>query len=88
MVKKSNEKWRMCIDFTDLNKACSKDKFPLPRINSHIDANVALEIMNLLNYYLGYHQIWMRKEDESKTSFLTPSGTYWYIQTPEGLKNA
>jgi hypothetical protein len=34
MVEKSNSKWRMCIDFTDTNKACQKDEFPLPRIDS------------------------------------------------------
>jgi hypothetical protein len=55
MVNKANGKWRMCIDFTDLNKACPKDEFPLPRIDSLV----------------GYHQIWMKKEDEPKTSFIT-----------------
>jgi hypothetical protein len=81
MVKKANGKWRMCIDFTDLNKACPKDEFPLPRIDS-------LELMSLLDCYSGYHQIWMKKEDEPKTSFITPSGTYCYLRMPEGLKNA
>jgi hypothetical protein len=46
MVKKANEKWRMCIDFTDLNKACPKDEFPLPRIDSLIDATATLELMS------------------------------------------
>jgi hypothetical protein len=87
MVKKANEKWRMCIDFTDLNKACLKDEFPLPRIDSLVDAAATLELMSLLDCYSGYHQIWMKKEDEPKTSFITPSGTYWYIWMPEGLKN-
>jgi hypothetical protein len=67
----------MCIDFTDLNKACPKDEFPLPRIDSLVDAG-----------YSGYHQIWMKKEDEPKTSFITPSGTYCYLRMPKGLKNA
>jgi hypothetical protein len=71
-MKKANGKWRMCIDFTDLNKACSKDEFPLPRINSLIDATVTSELMSLLVCYSGYHQIWMKKEDEPKTSFITP----------------
>jgi hypothetical protein len=87
MVKKANEKWRMCIDFTDLNKACLKDEFPLPRIDSLVDAAATSELMSLLDCYSGYHQIWMKKEDEPKTSFITPSGTYWYIWMPEGLKN-
>jgi hypothetical protein len=57
MVKKTNEKWRMCIDFTDLNKACPKDEFPLPRIDSLVDAAATSELMSLLDCYLGYHQI-------------------------------
>jgi hypothetical protein len=88
MVKKANGKWRMCIDFTYLNKACSKDEFPLPRIDSLVDAATSSELMSLLDYYLGYHQIWMKKEDEPKTSFITHSGTYCYLRMPEGLKNA
>jgi hypothetical protein len=87
MVKKANGKWRMCIDFTDLNKACPKDKFPLPRIDSLVDAAASSELMSLLDCYSGYHQIQMKKEDEPKTSFITPSGTYCYLRMPEGLKN-
>jgi hypothetical protein len=55
MGKKANGKWRMCIDFTDLNKACPKDEFPLPRV----DAAATSELMSLLDCYSGYHQIWM-----------------------------
>jgi hypothetical protein len=88
MVKKANGKWRMCIDFTDLNKACPKDEFPLLRIDSLVDAAASSELMSLLDCYSGYHQIWMMKEDEPKTSFITPSGTYCYLRMPEGLKNA
>jgi hypothetical protein len=76
------------MDFTDLNKACSTDEYPLPRIDSLKDAAATLELMSLLDCYLGYHQIWMKKEDEPKTSFITPSGTYSYLRMPEGLKNA
>jgi ribonuclease HI len=78
----------MCIDFTDLNKACPKEEFPLPRIDSLVDATTSSELMSLLDCYSGYHQIWMKKEDEPKTSFITPSGTYCYLWMPEGLKNA
>jgi hypothetical protein len=88
MVKKANGKWRICIDFTDLNKACPKDEFPLPRIDSLVDAAASSKLMSLLDCYSGYHQIWMKKEDEPKTSFITPSGTYCYLRMPEGLKNA
>jgi hypothetical protein len=78
----------MCIDFTDLNKACPKDEFPLPRIDSLVCAAASSELMSLLDCYSGYHQIWMKKEDEPQTSFITPSGTYCYLRMPEGLKNA
>jgi hypothetical protein len=88
MVKKANGKWRMCIDFTDLNKECPKDEFPLLRIDSLVDATASSELMSLLDCYSDYHQIWMKKEDEPKTSFITPSGTYCYLWMPEGLKNA
>jgi hypothetical protein len=87
MVKKANGKWRMCIDFTDLNKACSKDEFPLPRIDSLVDAAASSKLMSLLDCYSGYHQIWMKREDEPKTSFITPTGTYCYLRMPKGLKN-
>jgi hypothetical protein len=88
MVKKANGKWRMCIDFIDLNKACPKDEFPLPRIDSLVDATATSELMSLFDCYSGYHQIWMKKEDEPKTRFITPSGTYCYLRMPEGLTNA
>jgi hypothetical protein len=87
MVKKANGKWRMCINFTDLNKACPKDEFSLPRIDSLMDAAATSVLMSLLDCYSGYHQIWMEVEDETKTSFITPSGTYCYLRMPEGLKN-
>jgi hypothetical protein len=88
MVEKSNGKWRMCIDFTDLNKACPTDEFSLSRIDSLVDAATTLELMSLLDCYSGYHQIWMRKEDEPKTSFIIPSGTYCYLWMSEELKNS
>jgi len=86
-VKKKNGKWSMCIDFTDLNKACPKDDFPLPRIDKIVDDAANSQLMSLLDCFSGYHQIWMRTEDEEKTSFITPFGTYYFVRMPEGLKN-
>jgi hypothetical protein len=88
MVKKKNGKWRMCTYFTYLNKCCPKDDFLLSRIDKVVDSAAGSEIMALLDCFLGYHQIWLRKEDEGKTSFITPFGTYCYLRMPEGLKNA
>jgi hypothetical protein len=78
----------MHIDFTDFNKACSKDEFPLPRIDSLMDAASTSEVMSLLDCYSGYHQIWTKNEVEPKTSFKHPNGTYCHLQMPEGLKNS
>ena len=78
----------MCIDFIELNKACPKDDFPLPRIDKIVDDAANSQLMSLLDCFSGYHQIWMRTEDEEKTSFITPFGTYCFVRMPEGLKNA
>jgi hypothetical protein len=64
MVKKKNGKWRMCIYFTDLNKCCPKDDFPLSRIDKVVESAVGCETMALLDCFSGYHQIWLHKEDE------------------------
>jgi hypothetical protein len=78
----------MCTDFTDLNMRCPKDDFPLARIDKIIDSIVGCEMMTVMDYFLGYHQIWLHKDDEEKTSFITPFGTYCYLRMPEGLRNA
>jgi hypothetical protein len=77
----------MCIDFIDLNKACKKDPFSLPRIDASIDKVVRCQRFSLLDCFSRYHQIWLKKEDEEKTSFTTPFGTYYYTRMLEGLKN-
>jgi hypothetical protein len=78
----------MCIDFTDLNKCCPKDDFPLVRFDKIVDSVTGCEMMALLDCFSGYHQIWLHKEDEEKTSFSTPFGTFCYLRMPEGLCNA
>jgi hypothetical protein len=65
----------MCTDFTDLNKCCLKDDFPLDRIDQIIDLAAGCNIMAMLDCFLGYHQIWLRKKDEDKSSFITPFDT-------------
>jgi ribonuclease HI len=88
MVQKKSGKWRMCIDFTSLNKACPKDNFPLPRIDKIVDSAAGCEVMSLLDCFSGYHQIYMKGEDKASTSFITPFGTYCFVRMLEGLKNA
>jgi hypothetical protein len=87
MVKKKNGKWRMCTYFIDLNKCCLKDDFPLMRIDKVVDSAAGCKIMALLDCFLGYHLVWLRKEDEEKMSFITPLSTNCYLRMPEGLKN-
>jgi hypothetical protein len=87
MVQKKNGKWRMCIDFTSLNKAWPKENFPLPRIDKIVDSVAGCEVMSLLDCFSGYHQIYMKEEDKASTSFITPFDTYYFTRMPEGLKN-
>jgi hypothetical protein len=67
MVKKKIRKWQMCTDFTDLNKCCPKDDFPLTKIDQIIDSATTSEMMALLDCFSGYHQIWLRTEGEENT---------------------
>ncbi|XP_027182223.1 uncharacterized protein LOC113780640 [Coffea eugenioides] len=88
MVKKEPSGWRMCVDFTDLNKACPKDCYPLPRIDTLVDSAMGYDILCFLDAFKGYHQIGMSEEDQEKTAFYTDRGTYCYTTMPFGLKNA
>ena len=85
MVSKKNRSWIMCIDFTTLNKFCPKDEFPLPRIDTLVDAATGSEMLSMLDCFSGYHQIFMKKSDEEKTSFTTPFDTYCYVRMHEGF---
>ena len=88
LVKKENGKWRLCIDFTDVNRAYSKDSFPLPRINLIVDATTSHELLSFMDAFLGYNHIRMDPNDQEKTSFVTRQGTYCYQVMPFELKNA
>ena len=88
LVKKANGKWRLCIDFTDINRACPKDSFPLPRIDLIVDATAGHELLSFMDAFSGYNQISMDPDDQEKTSFFTGQGTYCYCVMPFGLKNA
>ncbi|KAL2241045.1 UNVERIFIED_CONTAM: Retrovirus-related Pol polyprotein from transposon [Sesamum indicum] len=88
LVLKPGGKWRMCTDFTDLNKACSKDPYPLPRIDVLVDSTARYEVFSMMDAYQGYHQIYMATEDRIKTSFVTDRGIFCYNVMPFGLKSA
>ena len=87
LVKKANGKWRLCIDFTDINKAYPKDSFPLPRIDLIVDATAGHELLSFMDTFFGYNQISMDPNDQENTSFVTGQGTYCYRVMPFGLKN-
>jgi hypothetical protein len=84
LVKKKNRKWRMCVDYTSLNKACLKVPFPLPRIDQIIDSTTGCETLSFLDAYSGSHQIKMKESDQLVTSFITPFGMYCYVTMPLG----
>ena len=88
MVKKNNGKWRMCVNFTDLNKVCPKDSYPLPRIDTLVDSTARHELLSFMDTFSGYNQIKMKEEDQEKTSFVTSQGLFCYKVMPFGLKNA
>ena len=73
MVKKASEKWRMCVDFTDLNKACPKDSYPLPRVDVLVDSTARHQLLSFMDAFSGYNQIRMHEDDQEKTSFVTRS---------------
>lgn len=77
----------MCVDFTDLNKACPKDSFSLPRIDLIVDSTTGHTLLNFMDAYSGYNQIRMSLDDEEKTAFITDRGLYCYIAMSFGLKN-
>ncbi|XP_070016951.1 uncharacterized protein [Nicotiana sylvestris] len=88
VVPKKNGKWRVCVDYTDLNKACPKDSFPLPYIDQLIVATAGHELLSFLDAYSGYNQLKMDPLDEEKTPFITDRETYCYKVMSFGLINA
>ena len=88
LVKKANSKWRLCIYFTNVNRACPKYSFPLSRIDLIVDATAGHELLSFMDAISGYNHISMDPNDQEKTSFIIGQGTYCYRVMPFGLKNA
>ena len=88
VVKKKSGKWRVCVDFTDLNKAYPKNPFPIPKIDQLINATVDHPRMSFLDAFQGYHQIPLALDDQEKTAFVISIGNYHYKVMSFGLKNA
>nr|GEV03223.1 reverse transcriptase domain-containing protein [Tanacetum cinerariifolium] len=88
MVKKHDSSYRMCVDFTNLNKACPQDCYPLPEIDWKVESLCGYPFKCFLDAYKGYHQIQLAESDEEKTTFHTCQGVCCYTKMPFGLKNA
>jgi hypothetical protein len=86
LVPKKTGGLRMCIDYTDLNKHCPMDPFPLPRIDQVVDSTAGSFLLCFLNCYSGYHRTALHPDDEDKTAFITPHGIYCYKVMTFGLK--
>ena len=71
MVKKANGKWRMCVDFMDLNKACPKDSYPLPRIDTLVESIARHQLLSFMDAFSDYNQIKMEETNQEKTFFVT-----------------
>ena len=85
MVRKANGKWRTCVDFTNLNNACPKDSYPLPRIDQLVDLIVGHKLLSFMDAFSSYKQI--RMDEVDKASFITSQGLFCYKVMPFGLKN-
>jgi hypothetical protein len=87
LIPKKNKKWRMRVDYTNLNKVCKKDPFRLPQIDQVVDSTDSCSLLSFLDYYSGYHHIPLNVEDQIKTSFITPFGSFCYTTMPFRLKS-
>ena len=87
VAPKKGGKWRVCVDYTNLNEACPKDSFPFPHIDQIVDVVAGHGILSFLDAFSRYHHIPMHPPDVEKTTFITPHGLYCYNVMPLSLKN-
>lgn len=76
LVKKINRKWRVCIDYSNLNRACPKDFYPLPNIDQLIDSTRGHELISFMDAFSGYNQIKMTEEDQNDMTFIPNQSLY------------
>ncbi|XP_061367257.1 uncharacterized protein LOC133310357 [Gastrolobium bilobum] len=88
MVKKPNGKWKICTDYTDLNKVCPKDAYPMPNIDQLVDNSAEFRLLPFMDAYSGYNQIPMYPADQEKMAFIAENANYCYNVMPFGLKNS
>ena len=87
IVKKANDKSRMCVDFTDLNRDCPKDNYPLPCIDLLVDSTVGHQLLSFMDAFSSYNQIRLDEADQEKTSFVMSQVLFCYKVMPFELKN-
>jgi hypothetical protein len=89
-VQKKDGRWRVCVDFRDLNRATPKDEYPMPVAETLINAAAGHKILSFMDGNAGYNQIFMAPEDIHKTAFRVPGavGLFEYVVMTFGLKNA
>ncbi|CAL2265576.1 unnamed protein product [Prunus armeniaca] len=78
VAKQENGKWRVCVNYTDLNKACPKDNFLLLRIDQLVDSISGSQLLSFMDTYFDYNQILMHEDDKANTCFIIKRGTYYY----------
>ena len=86
-VRKKNREIRICIDFRNLNRVFLKDNYPLPKMDHILQKVVGSQRMSMLDGFSGYNQVLVHPNDQEKTTFTTPWGTFMYSKMPFGLMN-
>ena len=84
IVPNKNGKWRVCVDYRELNKETQKDYFPLPFIDQILDTLSRKKFFSFLDGFSGYNQIQIAPEDQDKTTFTYPWGNFAYRMLPFG----
>ncbi|GFX97031.1 retrovirus-related Pol polyprotein from transposon 17.6 [Trichonephila clavipes] len=88
LIPKPNGTFSLCIDYRKLNEITVADTYPLPRMYDLLHQAKLTPFMSRLYLRAGYHQVKVHAEDQDKTAFVSPFGTYRYLRMPYGLRNA